>query len=244
MCLMACISLHKNHMLYWPCPLPLWSSHPGLSEVLFPGLQPSFLPQIKLNLQLWHGSFFFKSRYCLPSFRCRDSQCWILSIINQIQCSLFLDYSNNYCCSLNSDCSQSSGFKVGLIFVAPVVGLDPLTRSGLYIYICLSICFFSSEFLMEVTCITVGPGHINASAEPDLINADERLLRIFPSYHSIWHRSREDLRLRTKRRSEQSYQLSLEGHRKWVRNKTLLLMPLRVENWLLSWVCLTVHTLI
>ena len=60
--------------------------------------------------------------------------------------------------------------------------------------------FFFSEFLMEVTCITVGAGHINAGVEPDLIDASERLLRFFPSYHSIWHRSRENLRLRTKRR--------------------------------------------
>ena len=138
MCLMAHISLHQNHMCTVLAPLPLWSSLPELPEVLFLGCSLHFAPN-KTKFATFTWLIFFKSVY-LPSFRCRDSQFWILSIINQIQFSLFLDYSNNYCCSLNSNCSKSPGFKVALTFVAPVVGWDPVTRSG------LCICFFSVNF--------------------------------------------------------------------------------------------------
>ena len=50
--------LLKSH-IYWPFPLPLWSSFSEVSEVLSPELQSSFLPKIKLNSQLSHCAFFF-----------------------------------------------------------------------------------------------------------------------------------------------------------------------------------------
>ena len=68
--------LLQNFYITWLLPSPLWSSLSELSEMLSPGLQSTFLPQIKLNLQLSCCAFFLSHQFyhglCSTGFNSED----------------------------------------------------------------------------------------------------------------------------------------------------------------------------